>query len=349
MTAACTRCECTSLTGEAGAAFCARCGHPAADHGVASPPAGSSRPCLTCACPGLVGDEEARFCARCGHHADAHPHPDGQAETAAAETAATTLGGCRQCGCDGFLGEGEHCGRCGHPAGQHVRPDAEQEHGREAPPATVDQRRPPVAMAGAGGWSPQAMTGLAVAIVLALGGLAVLAGAVAWWLTQGGEAAPPGSTAPSAPAPSSGPAHPDLTVAGVVDGETLAMADHTRVHLAQIDAPVLAGCYGRDARLALAALLPPGSVVELGVDPRLPGTDRAHRLVRYVFHNGANINLGMVQRGAAAPYFLDGVKGTYADLLLRTARLARNAGAGLWGACPSTQLNPYARVDTGPG
>ncbi len=256
-------------------------------------------------------------------------------------------GGCRRCGCKEFLGEGQHCGRCGHAAAEHGRADTAAE--REPARPRLEHHPEPVVTAGAVGWTPQAMTGLAVAIVLALGGLGVLAGAVAWWLTQGGDTASISPPARAGSTPSPGPAHPDLTVVAVVDGNTLAMADHSKVRLAQIDAPGLTACYGPDARLALATLLPAGSVVELGVEPKLAGVDDAHRLVRYVFHNGANINLAMVQRGAAAPYFPGGVKGSYADDLMRLGRSAVSGGSGLWSACPSTRFDPSAPIATGSG
>ena len=61
-----------------------------------------------------------------------------------------------------------------------------------------------------------------------------------------------------------------------------------------------------------------------------------------------NVNLELVRRGAASPYFFDDDRGRYADDLLDAGRDAEEAGRGLWGACPSTRLEPWHAVDTGP-
>ena len=63
--------------------------------------------------------------------------------------------------------------------------------------------------------------------------------------------------------------------------------------------------------------------------------------------DGVNVNLKLVADGAAAPYFFDGARGTYATRLMRDAKAARSAGEGLWGACPGTVLDPDHGVATG--
>jgi micrococcal nuclease len=87
--------------------------------------------------------------------------------------------------------------------------------------------------------------------------------------------------------------------------------------------------------------------VTLDADPALDHVDRYGRLLRYVWRDGLNVNLELVRRGAAAPYFYGGDRGRYASRLLADAVAAKRAGRGLWGARPSTPLDPYRQIDTG--
>ena len=139
------------------------------------------------------------------------------------------------------------------------------------------------------------------------------------------------------------------TVARVVDGDTIVLADDRRVRLVQIDSPEQGDeCYAAQATAELRSLLPPGTRVRLEGDPALDGVDRYHRLLRYVLRDGENLNLELVRRGAAAPYFYRGVRGRHADRLLDAAEAARSAPRGLWAACLGTPLEPDRQVDTGP-
>jgi endonuclease YncB( thermonuclease family) len=47
----------------------------------------------------------------------------------------------------------------------------------------------------------------------------------------------------------------------------------------------------------------------------------------------ANLNIELVRRGAAAPYFRGGDEGRYADELLAAVEEARQASRGMWGSC----------------
>jgi endonuclease YncB( thermonuclease family) len=140
-------------------------------------------------------------------------------------------------------------------------------------------------------------------------------------------------------------------VASITDGDTLRLTSGDRVRFLQIDTPELGTgeCYSRAARTALLQRVPVGSRVELEVDPRLDRVDRYGRLLRYVHRGTMNVNVALVRAGAAAPYFYGGDLGRYAARLLAEAGRARAARRGLWGACPSAVLDPYAQVDTGPG
>jgi endonuclease YncB( thermonuclease family) len=138
-------------------------------------------------------------------------------------------------------------------------------------------------------------------------------------------------------------------VSSVYDGDTLTLRDGRRVRLLQIDTPELGSreCYSRAARTALRRLAPVGSQVVLETDPALDRTDRYGRALRYVQRGGVNVNLELVRRGDAAPYFYRGERGRYAQALLAAARRAKASSRGLWGACPRTRLKPDRAVDTG--
>jgi endonuclease YncB( thermonuclease family) len=138
-------------------------------------------------------------------------------------------------------------------------------------------------------------------------------------------------------------------VASVYDGDTLTLRSGQRVRLLQIDTPELGSgeCYSRAARTALLSLMPIGSRVTLESDARLDRVDRYGRLLRYVHRGSLNVNLQLVKRGAAAPYFYRGDRGKYASRLIAEAQRAKGSNRGLWNACPSTRLDPYRAVDTG--
>jgi micrococcal nuclease len=144
-------------------------------------------------------------------------------------------------------------------------------------------------------------------------------------------------------------AAPAATVASVQDGDTLTLRDGRRIRLVQIDSPELGSgeCYSRAARTALLALVPIGSRVTLQADPELDQIDRYGRLLRYVERGAVNVNLELVRRGAATPYFYGGKRGRYASLLLKAAVSAKAAKRGLWGACPHTRLDPLRPATTG--
>lgn len=138
-------------------------------------------------------------------------------------------------------------------------------------------------------------------------------------------------------------------VAWVVDGDTLDLRDGRRVRLLQVDTPEIGTgeCYSHKARAELVALSPPGTSVTLEVDPALDRVDRYGRILRYLGAAGRNLNVELVRRGAAAPYFYRGERGAYAAVLLGGARAARAAKRGLWGACPGTPLDPLRAIETG--
>jgi endonuclease YncB( thermonuclease family) len=138
-------------------------------------------------------------------------------------------------------------------------------------------------------------------------------------------------------------------VARVNDGDTLTLRGGRKVRLLQVDAPELGAgeCYSEAAWIALRRLAPTGTPIVLESDPALDRTDRYGRLLRYVERDGVNVNIELVRRGAAAPYFRRGDRGRYAANLMQAARKARATKQGLWKACPATVLDPNRAVSTG--
>ncbi len=139
------------------------------------------------------------------------------------------------------------------------------------------------------------------------------------------------------------------TVRSITDGDTLRLTDGRRVRLVQIDAPEEdTECFGGQATAALAGLVSRQSAVRLVSDPALDGRDEHGRLLRYVVMGDLNVNLELVARGAAVPYFFRKERGRFADELERAREQAQDAKVGLWAACPGAQVDPYRGSLTGP-
>lgn len=141
----------------------------------------------------------------------------------------------------------------------------------------------------------------------------------------------------------------NAVVARVGDGDSLDVHSGERVRLVQIDAPELGEgeCYAREARRELERLAGPGVRVELEADPALDDEDRFGRLLRYVVAE-SNVNVELVRRGAATPYFFGGDEGRYADELLDAVLEARSARRGMWAVC-RVDWNRERPVATRPG
>lgn len=157
-----------------------------------------------------------------------------------------------------------------------------------------------------------------------------------------------GCSSPSQPSTPPGGTS-EARVGRIGDGDSFRLADGREIRLLQIDAPELKpDCYGRDAKRSLERLLPRGETIRLERDARLDDHDRYGRLLRYVWHDGANVNVRLVELGAALPYFFRKERGAHASELLDAARQARDEHVGLWGACPRAELNPGLGSVTGP-
>jgi micrococcal nuclease len=144
-----------------------------------------------------------------------------------------------------------------------------------------------------------------------------------------------------------GPAAPatgDPTIAvvhSVDDGDTLTVdlaGGRERVRLLGIDAPESVDpnrpvqCYGPEASLALAGLVPPGTEVRLVLD--VEARDRYDRLLAYAYRAGDDlfVNRWLVTEGYAATSVYPPNVAHAAELAADEAQ-ARAAGRGLWGHC----------------
>lgn len=138
-----------------------------------------------------------------------------------------------------------------------------------------------------------------------------------------------------------------VEVVKIYDGDTVTLKDGTRVRLVQIDAPEISGgeCFAKQSREILTSLIKSKSIT-LTFDPKLDQVDRYGRKLGYLFAGKININLKLVELGAATPYFYGGDKGKYATSLSKLARQALSQSRGLWKECPGTKLNEYSALQT---
>ena len=138
------------------------------------------------------------------------------------------------------------------------------------------------------------------------------------------------------------------TISKIYDGDTITLSTGEKVRFLQIDTPELSPgeCYAEEARSALVSLLKTPGQITLKTDPQLDKVDRYGRLLRYVFIGKTNVNLKLVEIGAAAPYFYRGDKGLYSTQILKAAQNAKAKSLGLWKSCPGTQLTPTNAVTT---
>jgi endonuclease YncB( thermonuclease family) len=138
------------------------------------------------------------------------------------------------------------------------------------------------------------------------------------------------------------------TILKITDGDTIRINTGEDVRLLQIDTPepMSSECYASESTAALAKLIF-GKTIRLESDPVSANIDQYKRLLRYVFVGKTNVNLKMVEIGAAAPYFYNGEKGKYSAQLLKAAQKARAQKIGLWGKCPGSRLDPTRSLSTG--
>ncbi len=135
------------------------------------------------------------------------------------------------------------------------------------------------------------------------------------------------------------PAGDNERIDHVVDGDTIVVGDGERVRLIGIDTPETkdprepVGCFGVEASRHTEKLLPPGTGVRLVYD--VERTDRYDRTLAYVYRSsdGLFVNAALVRDGYAYAYTYP-PDVAHADELVALQREAREAGRGLWSACP---------------
>jgi endonuclease YncB( thermonuclease family) len=124
----------------------------------------------------------------------------------------------------------------------------------------------------------------------------------------------------------------ETRVTDVVSGDVVRLDDGRAVRLLGIDAPNGHACHAYLSRWTLAQLLPPGTTVDVR------GGVGSAPFAGYLFRDDLNVNLELVRRGAASPYFPKG-SGPFAPQLLRAADAAQASHRGAWGGCASA-LDP---------
>jgi micrococcal nuclease len=150
----------------------------------------------------------------------------------------------------------------------------------------------------------------------------------------------PAPVVPDVPAPPAGAIR--ATVERVVDGDTFiasASGGSLRVRLIGINAPesvqpdAPVECFGREAAVALARLMPPGTTVSAAYEAGGPVDRFGRQLWDVWLEDGRFVQAELVRQGAAeARAYPPHTK--HADLLERLEDVARTDDAGLYGACP---------------
>ena len=116
------------------------------------------------------------------------------------------------------------------------------------------------------------------------------------------------------------------SVASVIDGDTVELADGRRVRYIGIDTPERDQPYAADAT-ALNRSLVEGQDVWLETDAQ--ATDQYGRLLAYVWAGDTFVNLELVRQGYATAYTVP-PNVRQADAFVQAERAARAAGRGLW-------------------
>jgi micrococcal nuclease len=139
-----------------------------------------------------------------------------------------------------------------------------------------------------------------------------------------------------------------IAVTKIHDGDTLTIASGEKVRFLQIDTPEISPveCYGAEAHKLLAGIIG-NSQITLESDSVSDDKDQFGRILRYVKVGQVNVNLKLVELGAATPYFFKGERGKYSAQLLKAAQNAKAKKIGLWKMCPNTKLEPLKPATTG--
>lgn len=125
-------------------------------------------------------------------------------------------------------------------------------------------------------------------------------------------------------------------VVGVHDGDTITVLTpdkrQIKIRFAEIDAPELSQPYGKKAKQRLSLMV---FGKEVSITPVT--TDKYRRIVARVYQGDRDINLAMVQSGAAWAYR----KYLTDPAFLEAEDIARNARTGLWALQPDQIMPPW--------
>lgn len=123
------------------------------------------------------------------------------------------------------------------------------------------------------------------------------------------------------------PAIEQALVARVIDGDTIEVADGSRVRYLGIDTPETGERYSAEATARNIELVE-GKVVELQQGSR--DRDEYDRLLRYVYVDGVFVNAELVVQGLATSYIFD-PNDRYSQVLVQLEQYAKMSKRGLWG------------------
>lgn len=129
--------------------------------------------------------------------------------------------------------------------------------------------------------------------------------------------------------------HKGSLVRRVIDGDTIELADGSRVRYIGVDTPETVHpkkqieCFGKEAKERNRQLVE-GKRVTLEQD--VSNTDRYGRLLRYVTVDGIVVNETLIREGYALPLTIPPDMRS-AQRFRALAQEAREAQRGLWGAC----------------
>ena len=116
-------------------------------------------------------------------------------------------------------------------------------------------------------------------------------------------------------------------VTQVIDGDTIELADGSRVRYLGIDTPETDEYYYAEATAKNRELVE-GKVVELQRGER--DRDAYDRLLRYVYADGVFVNAELVAQGYAMAYIFDPDE-RYSQVLVQLEQYAKMKKRGLWG------------------
>ncbi len=158
-----------------------------------------------------------------------------------------------------------------------------------------------------------------------------------------------GRTSPPSSSTTAATAGREVIVTHVTDGDTFRAGDE-RIRIIGIDTPEVAQrpeCFGEEATAALERLMPVGTEVRLVGD--VEPTDRYDRSLAYVHRASDDLDVGRALLAEGAARTLEVAPNTSrAEAYAAESAAAREAGRGLWSACPGASAAAPASSDCDP-